>query len=48
MYIQCQCGAWEEMNNDEQRWHSQYFLFIDIEGEFAVYRCPECGKIIYV
>jgi len=48
MFIQCECGQWEEMSDDEQRWHSQYFQFIKLQGKEAVYTCPNCGGTIYV
>jgi len=41
--IECpQCRAWEQMVPDEQRWHSQSFIWVQNTGDEAIYRCPDC------
>jgi len=44
--IECLCGEWEQMEADEQRWHSQTFEWQEnLEDNNALYKCP-CGEIV--
>ena len=44
--IECpDCGHWEQMNVDEQRWHSQTFEWIENIDEEAKYKCI-CGSLV--
>ncbi len=40
--IDCTCGNWEEIPADEQRWHSQSFDLVRLDGDEAIYKCG-CG-----
>lgn len=44
--IECTCGQWEQMPDDEQRHHSQTFDWHHNEGDEGVYTCPSCSKLV--
>jgi len=48
MLIECNCGNWEELPDDEQRWHVELFQFLHIEGDMAHYKCKQCGAILRI
>ena len=54
--IKCpHCGNTEEWPKDEQRWHTQFFDFIEIQNplgpdpnEYTLYNCHECNRVFRV
>ena len=42
--IECACGEWEQLPDDEQRHHVQAFDWLYNSGDEGVYKCTECGK----
>lgn len=42
LLIECDCGSWEELPIDEQRWHTQSFIWL----EDYDYKCEVCNAIV--
>jgi DNA-directed RNA polymerase subunit RPC12/RpoP len=44
--IECPCGFWEELSINDPRWHSHSCTWLENKGDEAIYRCPDCNKIL--